>query len=371
MFFLKKIKYSYNIVRFFSNKTVHLNIMVNNIYTYDLNSRILFYLFFVMLMEKKYFQLYYFYNFFFHSNSILYLNKDLLNYLLLKLQNELEISLFIIKNGFLFNSSNYILKRKIFFNRKNLSGINYKQLFFNNLNHNMLKLCTNNIELYKNLEIFKKNEILFYVDYYIKILFFIRPGYLKYNSNFTMSYSNYGKRRVETINYNTFRLLFLKFFNLLINNIFFNAIPFFIFPKYLEEENFILYSYLLFIRSSVLYNVKYTRWLVTLRNLDNFSISFGTPCFFFILDVIDSFLVINPVKNLNLPVGALITKNMNANFFDYPIFTFSQSKGNIYIYFFFIIRLFFYGLQKRKKFFWGFFIKNKIIYELKRRLIDI
>ena len=111
--------------------------------------------------------------------------------------------------------------------------------------------------------------------------------------------------------------------------------------------------------------------MVTLRNLSNFNLVFGTPCFFFILDIVNSFISINSVKNFKLPVGALITQNTNANFFDYPIFISSQNKSCVYLYFLLIVRVVFYGLHKRKKFFWGFFIKYKIIYELKKKLIDI
>jgi hypothetical protein len=178
-------------------------------------------------------------------------------------------------------------------------------------------------------------------------------------------------KRGEVLDYKYLKNLFLKFFNLLVNSVFYNAIPFFIFPKYLEEEVYIFYSYILFIRTAIFYNIKYTRWLVSLRNLDNFQHCFGTPCFFFILDIIESFLTINPVKNFKLPVGALVSQNINANFFDYPIYIYSPQKNSVYLYFFFIIRLTFYSLNKRKKFFWGFFIKNKIIYELKKKLIDL
>ena len=373
MIFLKNYSLKFFIFRGFCKvNDLQLKNLVRKLNIVDLNSRLFFFLFFVMLIEKKYFQLFYFYNFFFQNNITFYFSIDLINYFLIKLQNELELSLFIIKRGFLFNSSNFILSSKNYFRRKNLSNVNYKYFVYNsNPYDNGLQLLTNNVNLYKTLEFFKKNEINYYVNWYIRFLFYQNLGSLYRNSNFSGFFFNFNKKRYEIINYKYIKSLFLKFFNLLINSVFFNAIPFFIFPKYLEEEVFIFYSYILYIRTSILYNIKYTRWLVALRNLDNFQRSFGTPCFFFILDIIESFLTINPVKNFNLPVGALVFKNINANFFDYPIFIHSQSKNNIYLYFFFIMRLTFYSLNKRKNFFWGFFIKNKIIYELKKKLIDI
>lgn len=337
----------------------------------DFNSRTFFYLFFKMLIQKKYFQLYFFYNFFFSNNILMLFNKNLINYLLLKMQNETELSLFIIKRGFLFNSSIFTLSSKAFFHRKNLGNINYHNFVFNNKNDNALKLFMNNAYYYNILELFKKNEIQYYLNGYIKSLFYQNLGSLYCNSNFTGSSSLMFNKRGEALDYKNYKNLFLKFFNLLINSVFFNAIPFFIFPKYLEEEVYIFYSYVLSLRTSIFYNIKYTRWLVSLRNVENFQHCFGTPCFFFILDIIESFLTISPVKNFKLPVGALVSKNINANFFDYPMYIYSPHKNSVYFYFFFILRITFYSLNKRKKFFWGFFIKNQIIYELKKRLIDL
>lgn len=369
MFFQKKVTVPH-FQQIRDNENCRSEYFLRNTAIHDFNSRLFFYLFFTMLVEKKYFQLYYFYNFFFFNNSVLLFNKELIYYLLLKLQNETEVSLFIIKRGFLFNSSNFILSSKPFFSRKNLSNINYLNFVYNNSSDNVLKLVMNNIHLYNTLELFKKNEIRYYINWYIKSLFYQNLGSLFYNANLTGASANMFNKRSEVLDYKYLKNLFLNFFNLLVNSVFYNAIPFFIFPKYLEEEVYIFYSYILFIRTSIFYNIKYTRWLVSLRNLDNFQHCFGTPCFFFILDIIESFLTINPVKNFKLPVGALVSKNINANFFDYPIYIYSPQKNSVYLYFFFIIRLTFYSLNKRKKFFWGFFIKTKIIYELKKKLID-
>jgi len=355
---------------FLDNENEKFHYFIHNVSAHDLNSRIFFYLFFTMLVEKKYFQLYYFYNFFFSNNILLLFNKELINYLLIKLQNEVELSLFIIKRGFLFNSSNFILSSKPFFHRKNLSNINYFNSIYNN-SDNVLRLVMNNIHFYNTLELFKKNEIRYYINWYIKSLFYQNLGSLFHNSNLTGASFNMFNKRGEVLDYKYLKNLFLKFFNLLVNGVFYNAIPFFIFPKYLEEEVYIFYSYILSIRTSIFYNIKYMRWLVSLRSLDNFQHCFGTPCFFFILDIVESFLTINPVKNFKLPVGALVSKNINANFFDYPVYIYSPQKNSIYLYFFFIIRLTFYSLNKRKKFFWGFFIKSKIIYELKKKLINL
>lgn len=338
----------------------------------DLNSRVLFYIFFSMIIERKYVQLFYFNNFFFQHTVMVHSNIKLINYLILKLQVELELSCFIIKQGFL-NNSNLLVnshKRKFYF-KKNFNNLNYTHLLLNNLSNNLLKLTTNNAEIYKSLQIFKKNKINCYINCYIKFLFYQNVKSLYFNSNYTGFASSFKNKRYETLNYNLVRGLFTRFLNILINCTFFNTIPFFIFPKYLEEDIYIFYSYLLFTRKSVIYNIKYTRWLVTLKNLGGFNLVFGTPCFFFILDVVNSFISISSVKNFKLPVGALITQNTNANFFDYPIFISSQNKSCVYLYFLFIIRIVFYGLQTKKNFFWSFFIKHKIIYELKKKLIDI
>lgn len=135
-----------------------------NTVNHDLNSRLFFYLFFSMLVDKKYFQLYYFYNFFFLNNILILFNKELISYLLIKLQNESELSLFIIKRGFLFNSSNFFLSSKRFFYKKNLSNINYRYFLYNNNSDNVLKLMMNNIQFYNSLELFKKNEIRYYIN---------------------------------------------------------------------------------------------------------------------------------------------------------------------------------------------------------------
>lgn len=346
--------------------------IIKDLNFFDLNSRILFYLFFSMIIEKKYIQLFYFSNFFFQYSIIICHDIKLINYLILKLQDEIELSFFIIKQGFLNNTSTLITSKQGFYHRnKNFTKLNYLHLVFNNTSDNLLKLTSNNAEIYKSLEIFKKDEINCYINCYLKFLFYQDVKSLYFNSNYTGFSSVFKNKRYETLNYNVIKSLFSRFFNILINCTFFNTIPFFIFPKYLEEEVYIFYSYLLFVRKAVIYNVKYTRWLVTLKNLGGFNLVFGTPCFFFILDVVDSFISINSVKNFKLPVGALITQNTNANFFDYPIFISSQNKSCVYLYFLLIIRIVFYGLHKRKKFFWGFFIKYKIIYELKKKLIDI
>jgi hypothetical protein len=162
MFLQKKFHVCYS-QEFLDNENEKFHYFIHNVSGQDLNSRIFFYLFFTMLVEKKYFQLYYFYNFFFSNNILLLFNKELINYLLIKLQNEVELSLFIIKRGFLFNSSNFILSSKPFFHRKNLSNINYFNSIYNN-SDNMLRLVMNNIHFYNTLELFKKNEIRYYVN---------------------------------------------------------------------------------------------------------------------------------------------------------------------------------------------------------------
>lgn len=375
IYFFRKfsnIKIKINVQKFSQVETQDMRNTIKDLNLFNLNSRILFYLFFSMIIEKKYIQLFYFSNFFFQHSIVICSNIELINYLVLKLQNEIELSLFIIKHGFLNNSSRLINSKKKFFHKNNnFTDINYLHLILNNSSDNLLKLVNNNAEIYKSLEIFKKDEMNCYINCYLKFLFYQDVKSLNFNSNYTGFSSVFKNKRYETLNYNLIKGLFSKFFNILINCTFFNTIPFFIFPKYLEEEIYIFYSYLLFVRKAIIYNIKYTRWLVTLKNLGNFNLVFGTPCFFFILDVVNSFISINSVKNFKLPVGALVTQNTNANFFDYPIFISSQNKSCVYLYFLLIVRVVFYGLHKRKKFFWGFFIKYKIIYELKKKLIDI
>lgn len=353
------------------NKNYDITYRIKNIYLFDLNSRILFYLFFFMIIKKKYVQLFFFSNFFFKHNMYICFDKKLINYLIVKLQNEIEISLIIIKQGFLFNSSKQMPYLKNFSNKKNLTCNNYNYLVLNNTSNNFLKLLENDINIYQSLGIFKKIEMNYYVNCYIKFLFYQDVKNLRFNSNFTFFSAVLKTKRYETLNYNIIKNLFFKFFNLLTNSIFLNVVPFFIFPKYLEEEVYIFYSYFLFTRKTVLYNIKYTRWLVSLRNLGNFNIVFGLPCFFFILDIINSFITISSVKNFKLPVGALVTPNVNANFFDYPIFISSHNKGCVYLYFLFIFRIVFYGLRKKKKFYWDFYIKYRILYELKKKLLKL
>lgn len=86
-----------------------------------------------------------------------------------------------------------------------------------------------------------------------------------------------------------------------------------------------------------------------LKNFPQFQSIFGFPSFFFILDTINSFLSITSLKKFRLPIGALVTTNINPIIFDYPFFAPIINNKNVYIYYFFIIRLIFYGLQKRKK----------------------
>lgn len=351
-------------------KNFNFDYSINNNYLFDLNSRILFYLFFLMITEKKYIQLFYFSNFFFRYDNLLFLDQQLLNYLLLKLQRELEVSYFIIKQGFLLNISKVMPSSKYFNQKKNLSNNNYKYLVLNNSSNNFLKLMETDIYVYRSLEIFKKSEMNYYINCYIKFLFYQDAKNLRFNINFASFSANLKNKRYETLDYNLVKSLFFKFFNLLINSVFLNTIPFFVFPKYLEEDVYIFYSYFLFIQKSIFYNIKYISWLVTLRNIGNFNTVFGLPSFFFILDIVNSFITINSVKNFKLPVGALVTPNMNANFFDYPIFITSQDKSCIYLYFLFIIRIVFYGLRKKKFFYWNFYIKHKIVYELKKKLLN-
>lgn len=352
-----------------SNRDLNLNnIKILNI---NLNLRIIFYLFFKMLIEEKYFQLFYFYKFYLYSFFVFNFDKKLLYYFIMKIQEELNLHLFIVQKGFFFKSTTALpFYRKRKFKKKILSKDNYKHLFYNTKNNNFLSLNFNNLNLYKNFKFFEDTYYKSYFNYYLKILFYQDFKNLQSNLKFSNYFFLFKNKRYDVVNYHTTRLLFLRFFNLISNSILFNTIPFFIFPKYLENEVYILYSYLLYIRTSVLYNLMYVKWLVSLQQLSKFQSKFGVPCFFFILNITNSLLLVKPLKELNIPVSALITKNVNMSFFDYPIISFSQTKGSIYMYFFFIMRLLFFSLQKRKKIYWNFFIKYQIIYELKKKLID-
>lgn len=254
------IKIKVNVQKFSQIETQDMHNTIKNLNLFDLNSRILFYLFFSMIIEKKYIQLFYFSNFFFQHSIIICYNIKLINFLVLKLQNEIELSLFIIKHGFLNNSSRLtISKKKFFYKNNNFTDINYLHLILNNSSDNLLKLVNNNAEIYKSLEIFKKDEMNCYINCYLKFLFYQDVKSLYFNSNYTGFSSVFKNKRYETLNYNLIKGLFSKFFNILINCTFFNTIPFFIFPKYLEEEIYIFYSYLLFVRKAIIYNIKYTR----------------------------------------------------------------------------------------------------------------
>ena len=263
IYFFRKfsnIKIKINVQKFSQVETQDMRNTIKDLNLFNLNSRILFYLFFSMIIEKKYIQLFYFSNFFFQHSIVICSNIELINYLVLKLQNEIELSLFIIKHGFLNNSSRLINSKKKFFHKNNnFTDINYLHLILNNSSDNLLKLVNNNAEIYKSLEIFKKDEMNCYINCYLKFLFYQDVKSLNFNSNYTGFSSVFKNKRYETLNYNLIKGLFSKFFNILINCTFFNTIPFFIFPKYLEEEIYIFYSYLLFVRKAIIYNIKYTR----------------------------------------------------------------------------------------------------------------
>lgn len=353
------------------NNKKDLNLSNIKILNIDLNLRITFYLFFKMLIEEKYFQLFYFYKFYSYSFFVFNFDKKLLYYFITKIQEELNLHLFVIQKGFFFRLITALpFNKKRKFKKKILSKDSYKHLLYNNKNNNFLSLNFNNLNLYKNIKLFEDMYYKSYFNYYLKILFYQDFKNLQSNLKFSNYFFLFNNKRYDVVNYHTIRLLFLRFFNLISNSIFFNTIPFFIFPKYLENEIYILYSYLLYIRTSVLYNLMYVKWLVSLQQLNKFQSKFGVPCFFFILNITNSFLLVKPLKELNIPVSALITKNVNMSFFDYPIVSFSQTKNSIYMYFFFIMRLLFFSLQKRKKIYWSFFIKYQIIYELKKKLIN-
>lgn len=241
------------------NKNYDIIYRIKDIYLFDLNSRILFYLFFSMIINKKYVQLFFFSNFFFKHNIYICFDKKLINYLVLKIQTEIEVFLIVIKQGFLFNNSKQMPSLKNFRNKKNLTRKNYNYFVLNNTSNNFLKLLENDINIYQSLKIFKEVEVNYYINCYIKFLFYQDVKNLRFNSNFTLFSAVFKTKRYETLNYSVIKNLFFKFFKLLTNSIFFNVIPFFIFPKYLEEEVYIFYSYFLFTRKTVLYNIKYTR----------------------------------------------------------------------------------------------------------------
>lgn len=113
--------------------------------------------------------------------------------------------------------------------------------------------------------------------------------------------------------------LFKTFINIIVNSLIYNHIPFFVCSKRLEDDVLSLYSFFLYLKTSILFRANSLKYITNLRKISKFKHNFGLPSFFFIIDLHKLLPSLTIVRNYNLPLSGFVTINMNLDQYDYPL----------------------------------------------------
>lgn len=328
-------------------------------------SKLLLFLMLSLLIEKKYFQFYCYFYCYFKWHNFSFINKNFLYFLILQLTHDLELNSYILHGGLIFSFTGVFRKAFKFQNLRSLNTLHFSA----QSKFNKYTLFSSSVTNVYNSLVYIDLDFNYYLYHYFNLFFSQAPTRVDINSYFSYFSFKYSTRRVFILNYFLVKKLFHRFVLLLLNTSLLNMIPCFVYPPYLEKEVLYFYSYFIFLKTSLIYSLGNVKHVILLKNLHNFKRNFGMPSFFFVLDMNSAFKGLSTIHSYKLPVGGLVTSNMPSHSYDYPLFINSWSKEITYAYFIFIIHLFFSGLQKRKQFLWHFYIKNQILYELKKRLV--
>lgn len=152
-------------------------------------------------------------------------------------------------------------------------------------------------------------------------LFFSSEGLsLRYKSNLTLLKVRLQFGTYDILNYFAVKEMFKNFIHLAVNGLIYNHIPFFVCSRILENDVLLLYSFFLYLKTSILYRTNYLKYIVNFRRVSKFKHNFGLPSFFFILDLHRLLPSLNIVRDYNLPISGFVTSNMNFSQYDYPLF---------------------------------------------------
>ncbi len=338
-----------------------------NYYKIDYKTNLFIYLFFQILLEKKYIQFFYFFNLFFNFLNLSLFDIRLLNFLISKFSTEQELSSLFIQSGTLMNLG-MLRRSKKRKRRKKLRGklYSFNRVFYSsNLYNNNFNMLFHSItNFYNSIFLFNINKYW----YTYMVLFFNQPASsIDYNNDYAFYSFKLSSNRFFVLNYYHVKKIFKNFIYLLLNTAILNTVPFFVYPKNMEREVLLFYTYFLYLKTSLIYSIGSIKQLVVLKSLSKFKYQFGIPSFFFILDMMSSLKNAGVVMGFNLPVGGLVTSNMIARDLDYPLFISTWSQEITFAYLLFLIQIFFAGLKKRKQFLWNYFIRMQIIYMLKQK----
>lgn len=338
--------------------------LVNN------NIKLLCFLFFNMLIEKKYFQFFYFCKHILNVCAFNFIDKGILYFLILRLVEEQEFNLYILQSSLLFNFSGFLKSKKKKRKRYKKYIYSFNKLFLRaqRYNNNTTLALYNVTNFYNSFFCCNLND---YLVFYLNLFFSQSATNINFNYNFSYFSFKVLNHRIFILNYYLIKKMFSRFILLLLNSSLLNMLPFFVYPVYLEKEVLYFYSFFIYLKTSLVYSLGNIKHVIFLKNLSKFKHMFGVPSFFFVVDINSSFKSLSVVYNYKIPVGGLLTSNMIPYNYDYPLFINNWSKELAYIYFIFIINLFFTGFQKRKQFLWHFFIRNRVLYELKRQVLMI
>ncbi len=332
-----------------------------------IKNKIILYLLLDLLINQKYIQFFYINKLYlFNFTSYIILQRSLYIYLLLQLEEEQNYTLYFIQQNHFYNPFS-----KFWFNyRSNYTyfPLNKKIYTRNKFNYNAFSHSINVRHWYKNMNYFDFNW-LFYN--YLLLFCNFNSLDLRYKSRLTILKIRSKFHSYDVFNYFLIKQTFKVFINIIINSLVYNHIPFFVCSKRLEDDVLLLYSFFLYLKTSILYKTRKLKYIVNLRKVRKFKRLFGLPSFFFILDIHKLLPGLSIVRKYKLPISGFVTSNMNFEQYDYPFFITKWSHGCIYLNYLIVLQLLFFGLKKKKQFFWHFFIKYKIIYILKKKILEL
>lgn len=351
--FIKKKNYSLRYYTFLK--------LQNNL----INKKIIMYLLLDLLINQKYIQFFYINKLYFNNLIDLNISKLLYIYILSQLEEDQNYILHFIQCNFFYNIPG---KFRFKYERSSFFSFNRRLYSRNQLNNSFFLHHINIKNWYKNI-IYSNYTWLIYSYMF---MFFNSDGLsLRYKSMLTMLKVHTQYHTYNILNYYLIKQMFKIFINIIINSLIYNHIPFFVCSKNLENDVLLLYSFFLYIKTSILFKSNNLKYIVNFRKISKFKHNFGLPSCFFILDLYKMLPSLNVVRNYNLPISGFITHNMNFEQYDYPFFISNWSSSCIYLNYLIVLQLVFFGLQKKKLLFWHFFIKYQIIYILKKKLLDL
>lgn len=336
-----------------------------NLWNNSVEKRIFIYLLLDLLINQKYIQFFYISKLY-NSNFVnLNINKSIYIHLLLQLEEDQNYILYFIQHNYFYNTPG-----KFRFRHKHSSFFSFNRSLYsrNKLNNSFFLHHINIKNWYKNIIYSDYNWLI----YSYMLMFFNSDGLnLRYKSMLTTLKVRTTFHSYSILNYYLIKQTFKTFLNVIINNLVYNHIPFFVCSKNLENDVLSLYSFFLYLKTSILFKTNYLKYIVNFRKISKFKYNFGVPSCFFILDLYKKLPSLNIVRNYNLPVSGFITYNMNPEQYDYPFFISNWVPSCIYLNYLIVLQLVFFGLQKKKSFFWHFFIRYQIIYILKKKILDL